>query len=399
MSDRPRRPPPQLTPSVEQVPGSTNRLADIIGQRAAVERLLSFGEYFQARGSTPGHILLTGVEGMGKAILAVALANEWEVAFQQAEAKDWATRGDCSGVLTNIQTRQILALENVQLLGRGVVSLLSGACRDFKLNISIGQGPSARTHTFEIPQFTLIATCPRKADCPPELLSEFALILNLAPYSRSELQAIIAKIARESGTVIGDGASELIAKCCEPRPGYVKTLLQRLVRATNKNAMTLEDVQQALVALGTGGRPEVPLNQCENLAALSGTEFEKLIAALLARMGFHAETTKASGDGGIDIEATLDKPIVGGRYLFQCKCYSPGNLVGAPTLRDFYGAVTAERAIKGIFITTSDFTAQARDFALKTGLELIDLPALQKLLSEAKFSGSTSGTGKAPGTA
>jgi restriction system protein len=78
----------------------------------------------------------------------------------------------------------------------------------------------------------------------------------------------------------------------------------------------------------------------------------------------------------------LDKPIYGGRYLFQCKRFAPDNLIGAPTVRDFYGAVTADRAVKGVFITTSDFTLQAREFGERVGVELINLPQLRKLFIE-----------------
>jgi restriction system protein len=99
-------------------------------------------------------------------------------------------------------------------------------------------------------------------------------------------------------------------------------------------------------------------------------------------MGFRTELTKTSGDGGIDIIAVLDRPIFRGRYLFQCKRYSQDNLVSAPAIRDFYGAVTADRATKGIFITTSEFTTQARDFGEKVGIELIDSHILESLFGE-----------------
>ena len=99
-------------------------------------------------------------------------------------------------------------------------------------------------------------------------------------------------------------------------------------------------------------------------------------------MEFRTEMTKISGDGGIDIIAFLGKPIIGGKYLFQCKRYAPDNLVGAPTIRDFYGAVSADKAVKGIFITTSDFTSQAREFAERTGLELINMTQLTELLRQ-----------------
>jgi restriction system protein len=99
-------------------------------------------------------------------------------------------------------------------------------------------------------------------------------------------------------------------------------------------------------------------------------------------MGFQTEMTKTSGDGGIDIIAVLDKPIFGGRYLFQCKRFAPDNLVGSPTVRDFYGAVTADRAVKGILITTSDFTVQAQEFGRRVGVELVSMNQLKRLLLE-----------------
>lgn len=135
-------------------------------------------------------------------------------------------------------------------------------------------------------------------------------------------------------------------------------------------------------AFGTTVRLDGPHSEVERISGLSGQEFESLISGLLTRMGFQAEMTRTTGDGGIDIIAILDKPIVGGRYLFQCKRFAPENLVGAPTVRDFYGAVTADRAVKGAFITTSSYTAQAREFAEKAGVELIDLTQLEKLFLE-----------------
>jgi restriction system protein len=124
------------------------------------------------------------------------------------------------------------------------------------------------------------------------------------------------------------------------------------------------------------------IDELASLEVLSGVEFERLVTTLLARMEFRAEMTKSTGDGGIDIVAVLDKPILGGKYLFQCKRYAPDNLVGASTVRDFYGAVTADKAVKGIIITTSDFTAQAREFAERVGLELINLERLQNLFAQ-----------------
>lgn len=93
--------------------------------------------------------------------------------------------------------------------------------------------------------------------------------------------------------------------------------------------------------------------------------------------------TRATGDGGIDIVAHLDKPIVGGRYLIQCKRFT--GPVGAPIVREFYGAVQADRmAVKGILITTSGFTDQAREFAENLPIELVDRSRLDILLADTK---------------
>lgn len=119
------------------------------------------------------------------------------------------------------------------------------------------------------------------------------------------------------------------------------------------------------------------------LDTLSGIELEGLITRLLGRMGFRAEMTKASGDGGVDIVATLDQAVTGGRYLVQCKRYAEDSLVGAATVREFYGALTADRrAVKGILITTSGFTSQAQEFAAGLPIELIGRDQLQRLLEQ-----------------
>ena len=108
-----------------------------------------------------------------------------------------------------------------------------------------------------------------------------------------------------------------------------------------------------------------------NWGFLSGIEFERMIVELLNSIGFSAAMTKASGDGGVDIEATLDRPIVGGRYLFECKRFTPDALVGSAAVREFYGALVADRkAVKGVFITASGFTPHAHEFAQNLPNEL-----------------------------
>jgi Holliday junction resolvasome RuvABC ATP-dependent DNA helicase subunit len=356
--------------------------ADLIGQANTVARLRALGEFFAPKDGALGHILLIGQEGMGKSSIAVTIANELDVRYQELDASEIKVVGDLTSVLTNLKERQVLMCANIQRLRKPFVERLREALRDFRLQITIGQGPAARNHVMEIRPFTFIATCAKKVDCPAELLAQFSLVLELQPYSRPELQLIAERIAEREEVTLDSGAAELIARSCDRRPGHLEAMFKRFIRPLNKSAVSEEDVLQAFTAFGINVRLDKPPNADGNLQDLSGVDFEKVVSALLTRMGFQTEMTQTSGDGGIDIIAMLDKPVFGGRYLFQCKRFVPDNLVGAPTVRDFYGAVTADRAIKGILITTSDFTAQAREFAQKVGIELIPLGQLKRLLSE-----------------
>lgn len=120
----------------------------------------------------------------------------------------------------------------------------------------------------------------------------------------------------------------------------------------------------------------------EALQTLTPIEFENLVQTLLVKMGFNASTTKASGDGGIDIIAINEQPIVGGKYVIQCKRYATGNNIGEPVIRELYGVMHAENANKGILITTSDFSKQAIVFAQDKAIELITGQSLLNLLNK-----------------
>lgn len=124
-------------------------------------------------------------------------------------------------------------------------------------------------------------------------------------------------------------------------------------------------------------------------SASAGIEFEHLCRSLLDKMGFETETTKASGDGGIDIMATNRQPLVAGKYVIQCKRYTGS--VGEPVIRDLYGVVSSERANKGILMTTGTFTSSARSFAEGKQLELIDGKGIDALLEQYGLSGSVGG--------
>ena len=207
-------------------------------------------------------------------------------------------------------------------------------------------------------------------------------MLPLRPYSTETLEAIAQRIAVLGNLEIDLDAKRLLAANCGRNPHQLQVLIERVARAVNTRTITAEGVLQALHAFDMTVYTGPQTDDLASLDLMSGVELERLVTTLLARMDFRAEMTKATGDGGIDIVAVLDKPILGGKYLFQCKRYAADNLVGASTVRDFYGAVMADKAVKGILITTSDFTTQAREFAERVGLELINRTKLEQLLAE-----------------
>lgn len=117
-----------------------------------------------------------------------------------------------------------------------------------------------------------------------------------------------------------------------------------------------------------------------DIDTLSGIEFENVCQVLVEKMGFSTKTTKASGDGGIDLIAFNHQPLLSGKYIIQCKRYAGS--VSEPIIRDLYGVVMSERANKGILMTTGHFTKSAIAFATGKPLELIDGPALKSLMNQ-----------------
>lgn len=119
-----------------------------------------------------------------------------------------------------------------------------------------------------------------------------------------------------------------------------------------------------------------------DFSTMNGYEFERFITNLLSKLGFKAQQTSLSGDGGIDIEAINDKPLLKGLYLIQCKNWA--NPVGQPQVRDLYGVVMSRRANKGVLITTSSFTDQAKQFAEGLNIELIDGRLLNEIVASVE---------------
>lgn len=126
----------------------------------------------------------------------------------------------------------------------------------------------------------------------------------------------------------------------------------------------------------------MPYFDSEYLQGLTPIEFEHLVSELLIAMGFDACTTKTTGDGGVDIIAISEEPIIRGKYVIQCKRYAKGNNIAEPLVRELFGVMHSQNANKGILITTSEFTKAATLFAQDKAIELINGDLLVHLLNK-----------------
>jgi Holliday junction resolvasome RuvABC ATP-dependent DNA helicase subunit len=371
-----------LAIAISSLPSEMLGLKKIVGQTALINRLEALKDFFVSKRTTPGHILLMGPEGTGKRTIALAFAEELGVPAKLTFARSVERKGDLTAILTSLEANEVLLIEDVCRMRQPLKELLGLALEEFRLDLVIGQGASARIHPFKLNPFTCVGTCLKESDCPLGLRNLFFLKLPMETYSIPELTQIAERIAANNGLTFAPSAMSLIAKMSSGNPRQAEILVRQLSKTT-AGTVTERDAEEALSVLGLMSVTTQLSIQPKNLNSLSGVEFEEFITQLLRVMGFQTQMTKASGDGGIDIVAILDKPIIGGRYLFQCKRLGPDSLVGAPTVREFYGAVTADRkASKGILITNSGFSIQAKEFAADVGIELVDGQRLGNLLAE-----------------
>lgn len=357
-------------------------LKRIIGQEGLVNRLTAIIEFSRTRGTPVEHFAIVGPPGSGKRTIACALAEELGVNFRAVSSKALEKRGDLTAILTALETHEVLCFEDIGQMRQLVQEVLPPALNEFRIDLQIGHGASARIHPYKLNRFTCICTLGKESDIPTGIQNSLGVTFHIQPYSRQELAEIGSAYGRQNQISISPEAAHLIARISRGAPEQAILLIERLKRFGQRD-ISAESVAELLTVYGQAGQSVNMSTQASaiSLDQLSGTEFEEFISSVLQKMGFRSEITKATGDGGIDIVATLDQPIIGGRYLIQCKRFASDNPVGAATVREFYGALTADRkAVKGILITTSSFTQQAEDFAESLPLELIDGDKLRTLL-------------------
>ena len=170
-------------------------LREFIGQKKVKENLAVAVEAAKSRGEALDHVLLYGPPGLGKTTLATIIANEMGVAYQQSAGPAIQIKGDLTAILTNLRDRQVLFLDEVHRLQPALEEILYSALEDYKLDIIIGQGPSARTHTIDVSPFTFVAATTRAGMLSSPLRSRFGILLRLEFYTDEELKYIVERSA------------------------------------------------------------------------------------------------------------------------------------------------------------------------------------------------------------
>jgi holliday junction DNA helicase RuvB len=204
------------------------RLQEFIGQKKVKENLAVAIEAARSRGEALDHVLLYGPPGLGKTTLATIIANEMDALFQQTSGPALQIKGDLTAILTNLRDRQVLFIDEVHRMQAQLEELLYTALEDYKLDIIIGQGPSARTHTMDVRPFTFIGATTRAGLLSAPLRSRFGVVLRLEFYTNAELKFIVDRSAEILHVPIDEQGSHEIASRSRGTPRIANRLLRRV---------------------------------------------------------------------------------------------------------------------------------------------------------------------------
>ncbi len=224
-----------ITSSVEQnediILDTTLRpqtFAEYIGQEKIKANLALFIEAARRRGENIEHVLLYGSAGLGKTTLANIIAKEMGVNIRVTSGPAIEKVGDLGSILTNLEPGDVLFIDEIHRLNKSIEEVLYPAMEDYKLDIVIGKGPSARTLQLDLPKFTLIGATTKLGSLSNPLRNRFGSTHRLEFYEPNEIKKIVERSSRILGVTLDDGGADVIAKSSRQTPRVANRILKRV---------------------------------------------------------------------------------------------------------------------------------------------------------------------------
>ncbi|MBW1706979.1 MAG: Holliday junction branch migration DNA helicase RuvB [Deltaproteobacteria bacterium] len=228
MEERIIDPEPQPDEIPAEISLRPNTLDEYVGQEEMKRNLRVFIEAAKGRSEALDHVLFHGSPGLGKTSLAHIIANELGVDIKSTSGPVIEKAGDLAAILTSLQPKDILFIDEIHRLNHVVEEILYPAMEDYELDIIIGQGPSARTMKIPLPPFTLAGATTRTGLLTPPLRDRFGVVLRVDFYKPEDLQKIIVRSAKLLEIPIKEAGAFEIAKRARGTPRVANRLLRRV---------------------------------------------------------------------------------------------------------------------------------------------------------------------------